>query len=212
MAAAISFFPASPLLAASKRTQLPAVTSGIAAFDQRGGIPRAALTDLAGAPSSGRASVLLSLFRHVAARGECSVLLDAQDSFDPRSAAEAGVDLSRLLWVRCRDVEQTLKAGDLLVHAGGFTLVVLDLSGIEEHLTRRIPAAVWFRLRRGAEQSGCALVVSGQHRLAGSCAQLQMTVRQASIASSRQRLTGLSAQLECHKGRPGFQAALRIAR
>ncbi len=212
MAAAISFFPASPLLAASKRTQLPAVTSGIAAFDQRGGIPRAALTDLAGAPSSGRTSVLLSLFRHVTASGECCVLVDAQDSFDPQNAAEAGVDLARLLWVRCRGVEQTLKAGDLLVHAGGFSLVVLDLSGIEERLTRRIPAAVWFRLRRGAEQSGCALVVSGQHRLTGSCAQLQITLRQAGIASSRQRLTEISAQLECSKGRPGFEAALRIAR
>lgn len=212
MAGAVSFFPGSSLRTVGRCSPLPAVASGITEFDQRGGIPRAALTDVAGGPSSGRTSVLHSLFRNAAARGECGVLVDAQDSFDPQSAAQAGVDLSRLLWVRCSGLEQALKAGDLLVHAGGFSLVVLDLSGIEERLTRRIPAALWFRLRRGAEQSGCALVVSGEQRLTGSCAQLQVNLRQGHLESSRRRLTGLRAQLACGKGRPGFETALRIMR
>ena len=34
-------------------------------------------------------------------REETCVLIDASDSFDPESAAAAGVEFSKLLWVRC---------------------------------------------------------------------------------------------------------------
>jgi len=34
-------------------------------------------------------------------REEICTLIDASDAFDPHSAAAAGVNLERLLWVRC---------------------------------------------------------------------------------------------------------------
>lgn len=77
------------------------VPTGIAAVDALcGGIPRGALTELCGAASTGRTSVLLSLLAGFTAR-ECCALIDACDAFHPESAAAAGVTLNRLLWVRC---------------------------------------------------------------------------------------------------------------
>lgn len=65
------------------------------------GIPRGALTEICGGVSSGRTSLLYALLARAAAEQQTCALIDAGDSFDPASAAEAGLDLRRLLWVRC---------------------------------------------------------------------------------------------------------------
>jgi recombination protein RecA len=75
---------------------------GIAALDSlTGGLPRGCLSEIIGPESSGRTSVLIAALAAATQRGEICALIDATDSFHPRSAAAAGVDLSRLLWVRC---------------------------------------------------------------------------------------------------------------
>jgi hypothetical protein len=82
----------------------PAVTvsTGIAALDElSGGAPRGALTEICGPASSGRTSVLLSLMARMTQANEVCALVDATDSFDPHSADTAGVNLNRVLWVRC---------------------------------------------------------------------------------------------------------------
>jgi hypothetical protein len=211
--AAVSAF-AFPRLSPIQREQSqPPVFSGIEAFDKTGGLPRGMLSDLSGAPSSGRTSLLWSLLRAGADRGECIALVDACNSFDPCVAAGVGIDLSRLLWARCGShAESALKAADLLVHAGGFALVVLDLSGMDERVTHRIPASVWFRLRRGAEQTGCAFVVTAERPLTGSCAQLQIALAQRQLCTTVNRLAGIQMQVEFRKGRPGVRAMLRAVR
>lgn len=78
--------------------------TGIAVLDALtglGGLPRSALTEICGPASSGRTSVLLSLLAQATARQEACALIDASDAFHPESAQVAGVDLARLLWVRC---------------------------------------------------------------------------------------------------------------
>lgn len=78
------------------------VSSGIAALDSlTGGLPRGCLTEICGPASSGRTSVMLSAIAAATRRGEFCVLLDASDALDPKSAATAGIDLNRFLWVRC---------------------------------------------------------------------------------------------------------------
>jgi len=80
------------------------VSSGIAAIDAlTGGLPRGCITEICGPASSGRTSVLLATLAASTRRGEFCALLDASDALDPHSVAGAGVDLNRLLWVRCRD-------------------------------------------------------------------------------------------------------------
>jgi len=78
------------------------VSSGIVTLDQlTGGWPRGCLSEICGPASSGRTGVLLAALARSTQNGEVCALLDAGDALDPASAAAAGVDLGKLLWVRC---------------------------------------------------------------------------------------------------------------
>ena len=78
------------------------VSTGVAALDElTGGLPRGALTEIVGPVSSGRTSVMFAAMAQATRRQEICALVDASDSFDPVCAAATGVDLNRVLWVRC---------------------------------------------------------------------------------------------------------------
>ncbi|HEV8525548.1 MAG TPA: hypothetical protein VGQ71_13715 [Terriglobales bacterium] len=165
--------------------------TGVPAVDAlTGGLPRSALTEIFGPASSGRTSLLLSILAEVTLRKEVCALVDASDAFDPGSAAAAGADLKRLLWVRCgtretrnekretfKRVEQALKATDLLLQAGGFGLVVVDLADIPPAVARRVPLASWFRFRRAVENTSTALLVIEQQPYAQTCASLVLRMQ-----------------------------------
>ena len=77
-------------------------SSGVAALDRlTGGLPRGCLTEICGPASSGRTSLMLAALAAATRRAEFCALLDASDALDPKSAATAGIDLERFLWVRC---------------------------------------------------------------------------------------------------------------
>jgi hypothetical protein len=148
--------------------------SGIAGFDTTfGGVPRGCVTDIFGPASSGRTSLMLSLMAQATASEEFCALVDASDAFDPASAAAAGIALGRVLCIRCAgNAEHALKATDLLLQAGGFGLVVMDLGDIAPQTARRISLASWYRLRRAVENTPTALVVMERAPLARACARL----------------------------------------
>jgi hypothetical protein len=78
------------------------VSSGIPEIDAlTGGLPRGCLSEICGSASSGRTSVLLAALAEATRREEVCALVDATDALDAVSATAAGVDLERLLWVRC---------------------------------------------------------------------------------------------------------------
>jgi recombination protein RecA len=66
-----------------------------------GGVPRGSLIELCGSPSSGRTSIVFSLLATATQRQEACAYVDVSDSLDPLSLTSAGVDLARLLWIRC---------------------------------------------------------------------------------------------------------------
>src|SRR3977135_791506 len=143
-----------------------------------GEIPRGALTEIAGPASSGRTSLLYSLLAVASSGQEFCALLDAEDTFDPESAAAAGVRLSQVLWVRCGgNAEHALKAADMLAQGGGFGLVAIDLGDTPGKVVRRIPLAAWFRLRHAVENTRTALIVVGQQIHAHSCSALKIELR-----------------------------------
>src|SRR5512145_300840 len=95
-----------------------AAATGIAQLDAalRGGLRRGHLSEIVGARSSGRTTVLCAMLAAATARGEVAAVIDTNDRFDPSSAAEAGVDLSRVLWVRERgDAPRALKGMNLVL-------------------------------------------------------------------------------------------------
>ncbi|MGA7292729.1 MAG: hypothetical protein WBW53_04060 [Terriglobales bacterium] len=112
-AGAISKLAASAVVPASRLDVRPApemVSSGIPQLDAlTGGLARGCLTEICGAASSGRTSVLLVALARATQRGEVCALVDASDAFDPASAAASGMDMSRLLWVRCGEKYQARK-------------------------------------------------------------------------------------------------------
>lgn len=158
-------------------------STGLAEVDAlTGGLPRGAITEITGPASSGRTSLLLAALAEATRRQETAVLVDAGDAFDPASAAAAGVDLSRLLWVRCGgNPEHALRAADLLVQGGGFGCVVLDLGDIPPRMARRTPLACWYRLRRAIEDTPTVLVVLAQTPCASSCASLVLEMKQGRL-------------------------------
>ena len=79
------------------------VPTGIEALDAllHGGLPIGALAELVGPECSGRTTAALSFLSGITAEGNVCAWIDVSDVLDPESAAANGVDLQRLLWVRC---------------------------------------------------------------------------------------------------------------
>jgi len=167
--------------------------TGIAEVDLLlgGGLPVGAISEVAGPESSGRTSLALSFLAGRTREGLVCAWIDAGDALDAESAAASGVNLKQLLWVRCRSVgpmargqdriklssakpwprlDQALRATDLLLQAGGFAALVLDLGGTAPEHGLRIPLATWFRFRQAAGRARCALLVLAREPLAQSSA------------------------------------------
>ena len=172
------------------------VPSGIPEIDSlAGGLPRGSLTEICGPPCSGRTSILLSALASRTAQSEACALVDGRDTFDPCSAEAAGVNLKNLLWVRCRNVDQSLRATDLLLQAGGFGLIALDLSDIPPDTVRYVPLNAWFRFRRTVEDTPTILLVLEQESNAKTCASLVLGL---GLDSARWKATSEAAGGQAH--------------
>jgi recombination protein RecA len=257
------------------RTVREVAPTGIAALDEalQGGFSVGALTELVGVECSGRTGLALSLAAQATQAERVCAWVDVSNALCPESAAAAGVDLRRLLWVRCgvpavdsepastsaqgnftlperymvapaakrglhgggfgphprteskgladgvndllgvgamgprcaesqqrmvrvererfeappiqprarcaeamgstrgwSRIEQGLRATDLLLQAGGFGALVLDLGGIAPEHVSRIPLATWFRYAAAAERSRTSVVLLTQHACSKSSA------------------------------------------
>jgi len=145
-------------------------------------LPRGAISDVYGPPCSGRTSLLTAALAEATARQEVCALIDATDSFEPASAAAAGSDLDRILWVRCGGrPDKALKIADLIIQAGGFGLVALDLAGIAPAVARRIPLASWYRFRRAIENTPAAMLIIEREPTAKAAASLVIEMRRGGV-------------------------------
>jgi len=184
---------------------------GVADIDAAlgGGLRRGHLSELVGPRSSGRTSVMFAAMRAVMADtsrdgpgkdGELVALIDTNDRFDPASAASAGLELSRLLWIReAGDVSRALKAMNLVLQAGGFGLVVFDLADVPGPTVRALPFTTWFRLARVIEGSQTvALLVADEH-LARSSGGATITL-ESSTRAPRAVWTGASNRARLLQG------------
>ena len=147
------------------------LASGIPGID----LPRGCLTEIAGPSSSGRTTLLHSILAASTSAGETCAVVDADDAFDPATAAAVGVRLENVLWVRCgKDAEAALKAADLLIQGGGFGVVALDLGDTPPATARRISLTSWFRLRRAVENTPTVFIALARKLNARTC--VSMTI------------------------------------
>ncbi|MGE0451169.1 MAG: hypothetical protein AB7Q29_16475 [Vicinamibacterales bacterium] len=182
--------------------------TGVPDLDDRlsGGLPRGQLSEIAGPRSSGRTSLMLQTIAAATGRGELVALVDTLDMLDLASALAAGVECSRLLWIRghgvmhpgpCRDLntralEQAVKALSLVLQAGNFGLVILDLGEAPADEIRRLPFTTWLRIQRMVEGSQTVALIVSPAPLARSAA-------------------GLTIKLQPAGGGPGARVAARGA-
>ncbi len=179
-----------------------ALPSGVHSVDQllNGGFPRAAISEISGTASSNRTALVVSAVSRAVETGECCAWIDGGGTFDPESAAEAGLRLEGLLWIDCRgNSEHALKATDLLLHGGGFGVMVLDVAEIPDTILRRIPMASWFRLRRAAEETGTALIVLTPSPQTRSCSAVCVELTRRKSVWRGRLFRGIASVLETRK-------------
>ena len=184
------------------RDEAAALATNIAPLDAslRGGFPRGQLSEVVGPFSSGRTTLVLQAIAASTQRGELAALVDTFDRLDVTSAAAAGIDLDRLLWIRggpCPEdaaVNRALKAMNLVLQAGGFACVVLDLADVSPAVLRRIPFTTWLRVQRIIEGSDTSSVLVAPHALARSAGGLTLSLaghsRWTGDADRNRHLTG----------------------
>ncbi len=160
-----------------------------------GGIPRGRISEIVGAPGSGKTSLAAAFLAATTRRGEVAAWLDASSTFDPGSMAAAGVNLKLLLWTSFKNVPAAralnatparrnsaiLKGAELILAAGGFGLVVIDFG--ED--ARALPISPALRLARAAEQSGAAVIALASSRMCGTFAALSLAAGRAGARFSR---------------------------
>jgi hypothetical protein len=180
-------------------------------------LPTQTLIEVVGRRSSGRFSIGLAAMACSTAVGENAAWVDLGDNLDPEAAEKAGVDLSRVLWVRPRRVPEALTAAEMLL-ATGFRLVVADM-GLTPRGGRFIPDAAWVRLQRAAHDRESTLLLLAPYRLSGIAADAVISAQAAhpiwrGRGQAPRLLTGMDSRLTLEKfGRetPGHSASLSLA-
>jgi recombination protein RecA len=187
----------------------------------RGGLPRGQLSEIAGACSSGRTTLLLTLVAAATRRGEIAAIVDTCDRLDVESAIAAKTDLERLLWVRGRAsgpidgaVDLALKALNLVLQAGGFGIVALDLADVPRLALKRIPFTTWMRVQRIVEGSDTACVLVVPEPLARSAGGVTLTVTGttawAGDSNRSRRVGGLDVGVRIVSPRRRFEGDIRV--
>jgi recombination protein RecA len=96
-----------------------------------------------------------------------------QETFEPsyQPNPKRGLQSTRTAkpWSR---MEQAMRVTDLLLQAGGFSAIVLDMGSLAPEAVSRVPLATWFRYRAAAERTQSSIVLLTQHPCVKSSAEL----------------------------------------
>lgn len=104
---------------------VPSGSLGLDLATRTGGFPRGRLTELLGAETSGKTSLLFAAIAATQRQGGLVALVDAEDSADPEALAGCGVDLRELLVVRPDSAADALAILTILARCGGPDLLAL---------------------------------------------------------------------------------------
>lgn len=193
------------------------LSAGVPALDQAlgGGWRLGAMSELVGRRATGRTAVMVQTLAVATRGGRVVALIDALDWFDPARAMAAGVSLPSVLWVRGAPlvversqpavvehaVKQAVRACDLVLRAGGFGLVVLDLADVAPRRVQALPAITWLRLAHTTEGTETVCLLMGE-------APMGRSARGASVlVEARPEWTGTSAQARRFAG---FESRFRV--
>jgi hypothetical protein len=184
----------------------------------------------------------LQLVAAATRRGEIAALVDTCDRLDLPSAVAAGIDLSRLLWIRGHDirpqgsglrpqhsskacalgpgafidrvVDRAIKALSLVLQAGGFGVVAIDLADVPARALKQLPFTTWMRIQRIVEgrDTACVLVVPEPlaRSAGGLTLQLHSHARWAGASARSRRLAGMEIRTRVLSPRRRVDGDVRI--
>jgi recA bacterial DNA recombination protein len=176
--------------------------SGVAALDEAlgGGFARGHLSEVIGSGSTGRTALIHAALATATRNGELVAIVDTLDRFDPASAAASGVHLDRVLWVRGNEsgdrtpvargtastsLSRSIKALNLVLSAGGFGVVVLDVAEVPARALGALPFTTWLRLQRVIAGSDTACLIVSSSPLTRSSAGASIRLEPRSVASGQ---------------------------
>lgn len=136
-----------------------AIPSGSQAVDQKlaGGYAPGRITEIVEPlPSRGAQSMVHYALAQARRQLRYVALIDANNQFDPQS--ECTHNLECLLWVRISKMSEVIKACDILIRDGNFSLLMLDLRNTTTSRKHYIRANEWYRIQRVCEKSRIAFV------------------------------------------------------
>lgn len=202
-------------LAAEPVRRLP---TGIGRLDALldGGLPHGHLSEIVGGPSSGRTALLQALLASATQRGEVTAVIDLLDTLDPPSLARAGVDLERVLWVRPPAPQSALRCAELILSAGGFGVVALDL-GVEWKAesgkrndgraalrlprSAALPHSAWVRLAQATRRATAVVVLCVPRRVTVSGAAVVLSLTRRRVHWSAHLFDGIGTVAELTRSR-----------
>lgn len=178
------------------RPTLPGLATGIAALDAAlpgNGLPRGRLTEIAGAPGSGRTTIARQLVAATLRAGWWVAYVDASRTLAARDWTALGAPDNSLWVVRPDHPSRGAWCADVLLRSGAFGLVILDGAPT---LSRAVAVRL-VRLARASDAAFVLLAPDNQH--AGIAGALQLRVhrlrakRPSSSLDLTARLTGQPA-------------------
>lgn len=199
----------------------PRLATGEEAVDALlgGGWPVGKVAELAGPASSGKTTLAAATAAAATARGELVLWVDGTGQFDAASVAAAGVRLEQLLLVRACHPGQAVRAVELVLEAGGFTVVVVDLGGEgvrgERGSGRGERSRLALRLARAVEKAGVVGLVLTPEPWVGTWAGVQVAFSPAKPRFRREEgagswFVGFHVEARVERGR-GQQVGRRVA-
>jgi len=198
-------------LTPAPRVIRPITPTGIQAVDElvEGGLPVGAITELVGPECSGRSSLALSFLARVTQTAKVCAWIDISNTFHPESAAAAGVDLSRLLWVRCGASTNDIN------HSARTRFALPDKYLVPPAIKKGLHGGGFGPHPRG-EAKGLSNAVTGLLRpeaIAPRCAEPQRRVRQERVVfEPQQTLLPQKDRRQASPGKPWsrLDQALRV--
>lgn len=126
----------------------------------------------------------------------------AREAFTPRQLSLPRADVRGRPGKPWARIEQALRATDLLLQAGGFSAIVLDMASITPEHASRVPPATWFRYRAAAERTQASFLLLTQHPCAKSSSELLLRFHPGDARQDETTVfTGIEHRLEVERGR-----------
>jgi hypothetical protein len=138
-------------------------------------------------------------FRRAGNASQLKRALAPEGSSEGESSQFSRFSRTKRPWNR---IDQALRVTDLLLQAGGFSAIVLDMGSIAPAEATRVPLATWFRYRAAAERTQAAIVLLTQHSCARSSAGLLLRLAPGHALQEEPTVfTGLEHRMEVTRER-----------